>query len=52
MEVIGSEDIANSSSNNVLDLLRGIPGMDNRGQTGPGGWFSTDIRGMGSSRRC
>ena len=50
VEVIGSEDIANSSSNNVLDLLRGIPGMDNRGQTGPGGWFSTDIRGVDSSR--
>ncbi|BBO89653.1 TonB-dependent receptor plug domain-containing protein [Desulfosarcina ovata] len=50
VEVISSEEIADSSSNDLLDLLRGIPGMDNRGQTGQGGWFSTDIRGIDSSR--
>jgi outer membrane cobalamin receptor len=50
VEIISSEDIANSSSNNFTDLLRGIPGLDNRGETGPGGWFSTDIRGINSSR--
>ncbi len=50
VEVISSEEISDSSSNSVVDLLRGIPGLDNRGQTGPGGWFSTDIRGVDSSR--
>jgi outer membrane cobalamin receptor len=51
VEIISSEDIADSASNNLLDLLRGIPGVDNRGELGPGGWFSTDIRGVDSSRR-
>jgi outer membrane receptor protein involved in Fe transport len=50
VEIISSEDIANSSANNFTDLLRGIPGLDNRGETGPGGWFSTNIRGIESSK--
>lgn len=50
VEIISSEDIANSASNNFTDLLRGISGLDNRGATGPGGWFSTDIRGVDSSK--
>jgi len=50
VEIISSEDIANSTSNNFTDVLRGIAGLDNRGETGPGGWFSTDIRGIDSSK--